>query len=146
MARKEVMSKKHCPYTRSGEPEGYVQWHHWAERMSKRYVQEKCQKCGLYHLWKRKPLTSPPKTLASELDGVIENICMHSVRDTDGKVTIVYEGLSPAQIKTAILDTIKSKLPERRLTDIGQNQSAYDQNIGFNECLRAVKESLLEEK
>jgi hypothetical protein len=38
-------------------PEGYIQWHHWAEAMSKTHRQRKCPGCGLYAIWtpKRKP-------------------------------------------------------------------------------------------
>lgn len=38
-------------------PEGYLQWHAWAETMSKTHRQEKCGGCGLYAIWtpKRQP-------------------------------------------------------------------------------------------
>jgi hypothetical protein len=35
-------------------PKGYVDWHEWAERMSKRYDNHRCPKCGLWKVWKRK--------------------------------------------------------------------------------------------
>lgn len=36
-------------------PTGYLAWHAWAERKSRRHYQVKCPKCGLLHIWKRKP-------------------------------------------------------------------------------------------
>lgn len=32
-------------------PEGYIQWHAWAEEMAKTHRQEKCAGCGLYAIW-----------------------------------------------------------------------------------------------
>lgn len=40
---------------RKGEPDGYIQWQDWAEKMSKRYVQVKCDNCGLFKDWVKKP-------------------------------------------------------------------------------------------
>ena len=40
-----------CKHTEG--PAGYVAWHEWAERMSKRYVQERCPKCGLWKIWRK---------------------------------------------------------------------------------------------
>lgn len=36
-------------------PEGYIQWHAWAEEMGKTHKQRKCQGCGLYAIWEPKP-------------------------------------------------------------------------------------------
>jgi len=36
------------------EPVGYVQWHEWAEKMSKNYVQEQCPGCGRFSIWRKK--------------------------------------------------------------------------------------------
>lgn len=35
-------------------PTGYIAWHDWAERKSKKHRQVKCPGCGLYAIWKRK--------------------------------------------------------------------------------------------
>lgn len=32
-------------------PEGYVQWHLWAEKKSKTHRTEQCPGCGLYTIW-----------------------------------------------------------------------------------------------
>jgi hypothetical protein len=32
-------------------PEGYLQWHAWAKRMSRTHRQIKCERCGLYAIW-----------------------------------------------------------------------------------------------
>lgn len=37
-------------------PEGYIQWHHWAEQMSTTHRQEKCHGCGRYVIWVPKPI------------------------------------------------------------------------------------------
>jgi len=36
-----------------GESRGYVGNLGWLEKMSKRYTQHKCNKCGLWHIWKQ---------------------------------------------------------------------------------------------
>jgi len=33
------------------EPIGYLNWHEWAEEMSKTYRQVECPGCGRYTLW-----------------------------------------------------------------------------------------------
>ena len=37
------------------QPEGYLQWHEWAENKAKTHTQEQCPVCGLWCIWKRKP-------------------------------------------------------------------------------------------
>lgn len=32
-------------------PDGYIQWHTWAEDMAKTHQQRKCASCGLYEIW-----------------------------------------------------------------------------------------------
>lgn len=32
-------------------PEGYLQWHDWAHRMSKTHRQIRCLECGLFSIW-----------------------------------------------------------------------------------------------
>jgi hypothetical protein len=45
-------------------PHGFMQWHEWAEKKSKTHVQEKCDGCGLYVIWKPKK-RAKPKTARS---------------------------------------------------------------------------------
>lgn len=33
------------------EPEGYLEWHTWAERKSKTHKQVRCREHGLFHVW-----------------------------------------------------------------------------------------------
>lgn len=35
-------------------PEGYLDWHSWAERMSKTHRQVRCPDCGLFSIWEPK--------------------------------------------------------------------------------------------
>lgn len=35
-------------------PEGYQQWHDWADRKSRTHYQVKCSTCGLYAIWVKK--------------------------------------------------------------------------------------------
>ena len=32
-------------------PEGYIQWHTWAERKAKTHRQIRCPGCGLFAIW-----------------------------------------------------------------------------------------------
>jgi hypothetical protein len=32
-------------------PEGYLEWHAWAERKSKTHTPKRCPGCGLYAIW-----------------------------------------------------------------------------------------------
>ncbi len=34
-----------------GQPEGYLQWHAWADARSKTHVQKRCLGCGLFEIW-----------------------------------------------------------------------------------------------
>ena len=36
-------------------PRGYLAWHAWAESMGETNVQERCEGCGMYVIWKPKP-------------------------------------------------------------------------------------------
>lgn len=42
-----------CPHfeDHAWQPEGYIQWHAWAEKMAKTHRQSKCAGCGLYVIW-----------------------------------------------------------------------------------------------
>lgn len=35
-------------------PDGYLDWHAWAEGMSKTHKQRKCEGCGRYEIWEPK--------------------------------------------------------------------------------------------
>lgn len=47
--------KDHTP----DQPNLYLAWHEWANRMSKTHRQVKCRECGLYKIWvpKQKRIT-----------------------------------------------------------------------------------------
>lgn len=53
-------SKAHLHTTDPSEPLGYLAWHDWAERKSRRHYQVRCPGCGLYKIWRRKPLRAIP--------------------------------------------------------------------------------------
>lgn len=36
-------------------PKGYLAWHEWADRKSRRHYQVLCPGCGLFAIWRRKP-------------------------------------------------------------------------------------------
>lgn len=40
---------KTCEHTPC--PTGYIQWHFWAEKMSKTHDQKQCPECGLWAIW-----------------------------------------------------------------------------------------------
>jgi Fe-S-cluster-containing hydrogenase component 2 len=43
-------------------PEGYIQWHAWADKMAKTHKQRKCAGCGLYTIWEpRQALSHAPE-------------------------------------------------------------------------------------
>jgi len=41
-------------------PEGYIQWHAWAEEMGKTHKQRKCSGCGKYSIWEPKARKAKP--------------------------------------------------------------------------------------
>jgi hypothetical protein len=47
-------------------PEGYIQWHAWAEEMSRTHRQEKCAGCGLYAIWTPKRPSLIPRNRSHE--------------------------------------------------------------------------------
>lgn len=52
-----------CPHFEDHTPcpEGYIQWHAWAGRMSKTHKARKCPGCGLYKIWEpKRPRGSKP--------------------------------------------------------------------------------------
>lgn len=50
------MKSVNCKHTK--QPEPYIQWHLWAEKMSKTHRQIKCKNCGLLAIWKKKTVFS----------------------------------------------------------------------------------------
>lgn len=40
-------------------PEGYIQWHAWAEMMGRNHKQRKCDGCGKYAIWEPKSEGKP---------------------------------------------------------------------------------------
>ena len=46
-----------CPDRRrhTPAPTGYLAWHEWAERKSRTHEPVRCDGCGLYAIWRRKP-------------------------------------------------------------------------------------------
>jgi hypothetical protein len=40
-----------CAETHTPCPTGYLQWHAWAERMSRTHKQKRCSHCGLFAIW-----------------------------------------------------------------------------------------------
>jgi len=50
-----------CPHfeDHTASPEGYIEWHAWAERISKTHKQEKCTGCGRYVIWTPKKEPTP---------------------------------------------------------------------------------------
>lgn len=50
--RDKYFAELGCKHTKC--PEGYIGWHMWAEKKVKTHKQERCPKCGLWAIWKRK--------------------------------------------------------------------------------------------
>lgn len=44
------------PHTPS--PDGYLQWHAWAQRMAETHINRQCKGCGLWAVWEPKPAAS----------------------------------------------------------------------------------------
>lgn len=50
-----------CQHT--PQPEGYREWHAWAERMSKTHRQVQCPNCGKWSIWlPKRPFSKAPPT------------------------------------------------------------------------------------
>lgn len=45
-----------CPdvATHTPSPDGYLQWHAWAEQKAKTHRQSRCPTCGFWSIWKPK--------------------------------------------------------------------------------------------
>lgn len=42
-------------------PEGYLSWHEWAEKKARRHFQVRCDECGRWAIWRRKPASVDPE-------------------------------------------------------------------------------------
>lgn len=51
------------PHTPS--PDGYLQWHVWAQRMERTHTQRQCKGCGLWAIWERTPEEFPADATSS---------------------------------------------------------------------------------
>ena len=53
-----MKQSKSCPqvHLHSPQPEGYLQWHDWADKMRKTHVQKQCPGCGLWAIVVPKPV------------------------------------------------------------------------------------------
>lgn len=40
-------------------PSGYLQWHDWAQKKSRRHKQIRCPDCGLFTIWIRRDKDEP---------------------------------------------------------------------------------------
>lgn len=52
-AGNERPSKRSCPNAaqHTPEPDGYLGWHAWAAKMSRKHRQVRCPECGLWAIW-----------------------------------------------------------------------------------------------
>lgn len=40
-------------------PEGYIEWHEWAEEKAKTHTQIACRSCGFYSIWVKQEGVTP---------------------------------------------------------------------------------------
>jgi len=94
--KESLYDKDTCPARskHSKEPEGYLQWHAFAEEKSKTHRQIRCQTCGLYVIWvkrkKHKQLTKAGFKLvrsylqkkAEEQQAIIDKVPVYGKRWT----------------------------------------------------------------
>jgi hypothetical protein len=52
-AQRALVARRH-PQDNTKAPRGYVQWHLWADRKSRRHVQVRCPGCGRFAIWRRR--------------------------------------------------------------------------------------------
>jgi hypothetical protein len=45
------IDKSKCQKLHTEQPQGYVQWHAWAEEKSKTHKQKVCPECGRLEIW-----------------------------------------------------------------------------------------------
>lgn len=57
----QSMKKRDCPNIKNHTdcPSGYLQWHYWAARKSRRHKQVRCPSCGLWAIWVRRAKDEP---------------------------------------------------------------------------------------
>lgn len=68
--------------------------------------------------------------IRSEIEKIVMALCMHSQKDTDGKVTIAYEGISPQQATQSLEALINKTNNEARLDEL-RNVWNYDKDKGL---------------
>jgi hypothetical protein len=53
MKRSIDKQREACPSKadHADEPDGYLEWHAWAEKMGKTHDQAQCPGCGLWVIW-----------------------------------------------------------------------------------------------
>lgn len=44
-------TERPCDEDHTPDPDGYCEWHEWAEEMSKTHRQVTCPRCGLWAIW-----------------------------------------------------------------------------------------------
>ncbi len=49
-----MTAERHPCEDHTPRPEGYIQWHDWAESMAKTHKQRRCEGCGRYAIWEPK--------------------------------------------------------------------------------------------
>ena len=57
-----LVNEAHCPnlHDHTPGPDGYLQWHAWASKLSRTHRQEKCSSCGLYVIWVPRAIREVP--------------------------------------------------------------------------------------
>lgn len=56
-----IKNARDCPRAaelHTPRPEGYLEWHAWADEMTKTHRQERCPECGFLSIWTPKSSTS----------------------------------------------------------------------------------------
>jgi len=61
MSQRRTKAEIECPsfHDHTPAPEGYLDWHAWAERMSKTHRQIRCTGCGRFAIWIEKKASNP---------------------------------------------------------------------------------------
>jgi hypothetical protein len=122
-----------CNHRLKGEPEGYVQWHEWAEKKNKTHYQVKCDKCGLYAIWKRRPDDTPTDNI-EWLDKVLSDIPAKYVLQGDSLALNGQHEQKYAQAKQAIqayIDTVCREARRNELELFAQDMNTIRVDDGF---------------
>jgi hypothetical protein len=99
---------KHTPC-----PEGYLQWHAWAARMSKSFTCKKCPVCGLWAIWVPKMviLVDCPKCGVSA-----GTECQHQIYPLRGSTPHKERRAKAKQFKAELLEKLQKITKERTAT------------------------------